>query len=148
MLFCIKIMVWSLRMVFNEFDISITFDRKTVIFGKFSKSYQNKPHNLIGLLLSKIFLRTNIIMIHTWISMYSSKANHYKDNFIRKKMHLKNCRYFDYERHWQTICEKCNIMKLNFELYPLPHSSLQSHLSFFFLKKTHMIIASVFVIFS
>lgn len=94
-------------LLFKKIDVFITFDRKSVIFGKFLNSYLYKTPNLIMLVKQYIFANKN----HNNISYlnFNVVKKIIKDGILLETKLLKNCRYLDYESHWQTICEKCNM---------------------------------------
>ena len=92
----------------NKFDRHFSFDRKSILFGKFGNQNIYKCDNLI-ILTIKQYIYAEIfmyIMKNCKLSVETLKNVLIEKNKNPKLLPLKNCRYDEYHRFWQSFYDK------------------------------------------
>lgn len=92
----------------NKFDRHISFDRKSILFGKFGNQNIYKCDNLIILTIKQYIYTGKYLyqMKNCKLSVETLKNVLIEKIRIQKLLLLKNCRYDEYNRFWQTFYDK------------------------------------------
>ena len=92
----------------NKFDRHISFDRKSILFGKFGNQNIYKCDNLIILTIKQYIYTGKYLyqMKNCKLSVETLKNVLIEKIRIQKLLLLKNCRYDEYHRFWQTFYDK------------------------------------------
>ena len=92
----------------NKFDRHISFDRKSILFGKFGNQNIYKCDNLIILTIKQYIYTGKYLyqMKNCKLSVETLKIVLIEKIRIQKLLLLKNCRYDEYHRFWQTFYDK------------------------------------------
>lgn len=91
---------WLLR----KFEMQVTFDKNLILFGKYKERILYKVHNLL-ILITKQYIfasRYKEVPKLNFNALENIITNRIS---LEKYILLKNCRFSEFERHWQKICD-------------------------------------------
>lgn len=89
--------------ILEKFNIHCSFDRQGILFGKYENKNIYKLQNLLILVVKQFIFASkykNVPKLHgdILIKVIIDRI------FIEKFLLLQSCRFIEYERHWQNIC--------------------------------------------
>lgn len=89
----------------SKFNCIMTFDKQTILFGKFKYRNMYRLQNLLILTVKQFIFASKYKNVPK-LSMLMLKRTVTDRLHIEKLMLLKNCKFAEYEKHWQTqkIC--------------------------------------------
>ena len=95
-----SIVDWILR----KFNIRCSFDKQGILFGKYENKNIYRLQNILILVAKQFIFASkykNIPKLHVdaLIKIINDRI------FVEKFILLQNCRYVEYKRHWQSICD-------------------------------------------
>ena len=91
--------------IINQFHVPVNFDKYSVMFGKYYNRHMYRFQNLI-LLVVKQYIFSCRYQNNPRVHIAAIKKSITDRIMIEKYLLLRNCRYDEYESHWQSICEK------------------------------------------
>lgn len=99
----VKIEEWML----NKFNISVCFDKISVLFGKYTNRNIYRLQNLLILSVKQYIFASKYKQTTTPSLYFGCLEKTIIDRlYIEKYLLLKDCKYNEYEKHWQDICNK------------------------------------------
>ena len=87
-----------------KFNISVIFDRTTILFGKHKNKDVHKVQNLMTL-ITKNYIFSTKYKNPSVLSIMTLKTIIVERFLIEKFLLLKQCKYTEYENNWQSICD-------------------------------------------
>ena len=87
----------------NKFRISVTFDKPSILFGKYKKKNMYKVHNLLSLII-KHYIFSCKYKKHPILSTNVLKVVIEQRILVEKFLLLKQCKFSEFNDNWQHIC--------------------------------------------
>ena len=91
--------------LYEKLGMHNSFDRQSILFGKFVNKNIHKVENLIILMIKQYIYTSKFSRINT-LSIEASKKIVIHRITVEKLLLLKNYRYKEFERYWQEIYDK------------------------------------------
>lgn len=84
--------------------MQVTFDKNSILFGKYKERNLYKVHNLLILIIKQYIFVSRYKEVPKL--NFGALENIMKNRIsVEKYILLKNCRFSEFERHWQKICD-------------------------------------------
>ena len=87
------------------FEIHISFDIQSVLFGKYKNRNLFRFNNLV-ILTVKQYIFSCKYKSHPFLSIHVVRNIIVERLLSEKYLLLKNCKHSEYENYWQYFCEK------------------------------------------
>lgn len=88
----------------RKFNFLMTFDKKTILFGKFKNRNMYRLQNILILTVKQFIFASKYKNVPN-LSTLMLKQTVTDRIHIEKLLLLKNCKFAEYEKYWQTICD-------------------------------------------